>query len=366
MRRELPRLRPCCSIRGIRDLGPHHERLLLAALAQALFDAGMRRINISLDTLDPERFRQVARRDGLEQTLEGIEAARRAGFNPIKINAVSMRGLTENEVVPLARYARERGLEMRFIEYMPIGAYKWDRQNVYFADEILEQLTREFGPVVPVEDQDPRAPAQEFRYTDGGGRLGIIASVSRPFCMRCNRIRLTADGKRAIASALDEVDVKQLLRTDAARRQLPMPFAATCTTNGKATRSTRRASSPLRTMHAIGGCQLRSRDSSRPSTTSLPARYSIVVATRRSKSSCSATTAVADGLSCPPAPAPGDTKPASYATAIPNATAARAFAAPSPMSNRSFGPSSSDSRQASRRRLTARCASSTARPINRS
>src|SRR5205807_4195698 len=131
-------------IDGIRDLGLTTNGLLLSAQAQALYDAGLRRINISLDTLDPDRFRQLARREGLEQTLAGIEAARRAGFDPVKINAVSMRGLTELEVIPLARFARERGLEMRFIEYMPIGADQWERQKVYFADEIMEQLTREF------------------------------------------------------------------------------------------------------------------------------------------------------------------------------------------------------------------------------
>src|SRR5438132_1644243 len=116
----------------------------------------------------------------------------------------------------MARFARAHGLEMRFIEYMPIGADHWERGKVYFAHEILEQLEREVAPLVPVEDYDPRAPAMEFRYTDGGGRVGIIASVSRPFCMRCNRLRLTAEGKlRNCLFALDEVDVKSLLRTSA-------------------------------------------------------------------------------------------------------------------------------------------------------
>src|SRR5271169_3506885 len=123
MRRDMPRLvHLICQIPGIRDVGLTTNGILLADQAQALHDAGLRRINISLDTLDPQRFREVARRDGLERVLEGIEAARKAGFAPIKINAVSIRGLTEHEVVPLARFARAQGLEMRFIEYMPIGA----------------------------------------------------------------------------------------------------------------------------------------------------------------------------------------------------------------------------------------------------
>jgi len=256
MRRDLPRLVELLSaIPGMRDIGLTTNGLLLADHATALRAAGLQRINISLDTLDPDRFRQVARRDGLEQTLEGIEAARQAGFRPIKINAVSMRGLTEHEVIPLARFARERGLEMRFIEYMPIGADQWDRQKVYFADEILEQLSREFGPVVPVEDADPRAPAQEFRYTDGGGCFGIIASVSRPFCMSCNRIRLTADGKlRNCLFALDEVDVKQLLRGNASDEKIADVIRGNVRDKWEGHEiNTSRFIKPLRTMHAIGG-----------------------------------------------------------------------------------------------------------------
>src|SRR6185295_10802432 len=138
--------------------------------------------------------------------------AKKAGFEPIKINAVSIRGVTEFEVVPMARFAREHGLEMRFIEYMPIGADHWEREKVYFAHEILEQLEQEVAPLVPSEEYDPLAPAMEFRYTDGGGRVGIIASVSRPFCQHCNRLRLTAEGKlRNCLFALDEIDIKPLL-----------------------------------------------------------------------------------------------------------------------------------------------------------
>ena len=159
--------------------------------------------------------------------------------------------------MPLARFAREHGLEMRFIEYMPIGADHWERDKVYFAHEILEQLEqRRRARWCPADDYDPRAPAMEFRYTDGGGRVGIIASVSRPFCLSCNRVRLTADGKlRNCLFALDEVDVKTAAaRRRAGRGHRRRRSAATSTTNGKATRSTpSRFIKPLRTMHAIGG-----------------------------------------------------------------------------------------------------------------
>ncbi len=214
MRRDLPRLVAMLNrIEGIRDLGLTTNGLLLADQAKALHDAGLHRINISLDTLDAERFRQVARRDGLDKVLAGIQAAKEAGFERIKLNAVSIRGITEHEVVPLARFARQHGMEMRFIEYMPIGADHWEREKVYFAHEIIDQLEAEVAPLVPAVDYDPRAPAMEFEYADGSGRVGIIASISRPFCLSCNRIRLTCDGKlRNCLFALDEVDVKSLLR----------------------------------------------------------------------------------------------------------------------------------------------------------
>jgi GTP 3',8-cyclase len=256
MRRDLPRLVEMISrVPGIRDIGLTTNGILLADQAQALFDAGLRRINISLDTLHPDRFRQIARRDGLDRVLRGIFAAKKAGFHPIKINAVSIRHFTEQEVVPLAQFAREHGLEMRFIEYMPIGADQWERDKVYFAHEIMEQLDREIAPLVPVADYDRRAPAMEFQYTDGGGRVGIIASVSRPFCLSCNRIRLTADGKiRNCLFALDEVDVKHLLRENAPDEIIADVIRKNVHAKWEGHEiNTSRFIKPLRTMHAIGG-----------------------------------------------------------------------------------------------------------------
>jgi cyclic pyranopterin phosphate synthase len=256
MRRDLPRLvAMLCQVPGIRDVGLTTNGLLLAGQAQALRDAGLRRINVSLDTLDPEKFLLLTRRDGLDKVIEGIRAAKQAGFDPVKINAVSIRGITEAEVVPLARFARDHGLELRFIEYMPIGADHWERAKVYFAHEILEQLEHAVAPLVPVEDYDPRAPAMEFRYTDGGGRVGIIASISRPFCLRCNRLRLTADGKlRNCLFAIDETDVKPLLRggADDGRIAEAVQECVRAKWEGHEI-NTSRFIKPLRTMHAIGG-----------------------------------------------------------------------------------------------------------------
>jgi cyclic pyranopterin phosphate synthase len=256
MRRDLPRLvHMLCGVPGIKDLGLTTNGILLADQAQALFDAGMRRINVSLDALDPGRFRQLSRRDGLERVIAGILAAKKAGFHPVKVNAVSLRGITEAEVVPLARFARKHDLEMRFIEYMPIGADQWERGKVYFAHEILEQLEKEVCPLVPAEDYDPRAPAMEFRYTDGGGRVGIIASVSRPFCMSCNRVRLTAEGKlRNCLFALDETDIKPLLRGGASAAEIAAVVRKNVESKWEGHEiNTARFIKPLRTMHAIGG-----------------------------------------------------------------------------------------------------------------
>jgi GTP 3',8-cyclase len=220
-----------------------------------LFDAGLRRLNVSLDTLDPGRFLRLTRRDGLEKVIEGLFAAKRAGFGPIKVNAVSIRGSTEEDVLPLAHFAREHGFEMRFIEYMPIGADHWERDKVYFAHEILEQLDREVGTLVPAEDYDPRAPAMEFCYTDGGGRIGIIASISRPFCLSCNRVRLTSDGKlRNCLFAVDEADVKALLRGGAPDEEIAEVIRRNVYAKWEGHEiNTARFIKPVRTMHAIGG-----------------------------------------------------------------------------------------------------------------
>ena len=256
MRRDLPRLvRMLCAIPGLRDVGLTTNGILLADQAQELYDAGLRRINISLDTLNPDRFRQLTRRDGLDKVIAGIFAAKKAGFQPIKVNAVSIRGITEHEVVPLGQFARAHGLEVRFIEYMPIGADHWERDKVYFAHEILEQLEQHIAPLVPAADYDPRAPAMDFDYTDGAGRVGIIASISRPFCLSCNRVRLTADGKlRNCLFAIDEADVKGLLRGGAADSAIADVIRRNVHEKWEGHEiNTSRFIKPLRTMHAIGG-----------------------------------------------------------------------------------------------------------------
>src|SRR5262245_37931910 len=144
MRRDLPRLvRMLAEVPGIVDIGLTTNGLLLAEQAGPLVEAGLQRINVSLDTLNPARFHELARRDGLDRVLAGIESAQRAGLNPVKVNAVIIRGINDRDVVPLARHAREQGWELRYIEYMPIGAEVWERNKVYFAHEMLEAIERE-------------------------------------------------------------------------------------------------------------------------------------------------------------------------------------------------------------------------------
>jgi len=207
-------VRKLAAIDGIEDLALTTNGVLLAEQAEELYDAGLRRINVHLDTLDRERFQQITRRDELDKVLEGIETARRLGYGPIKINAVAVKNLVEPDIVPLARYGRERGIEIRYIEFMPLDAQGlWERGRVLLAEDILAMLEREIGPLVEVPDSDPRAPATEYRFADGIGGVGLIASVSRPFCLNCNRIRLTSDGKlRYCLFAIEETDVRALLR----------------------------------------------------------------------------------------------------------------------------------------------------------
>jgi cyclic pyranopterin phosphate synthase len=218
VRRDLARLiEKLNAIEGVRDTALTTNAVLLAQQARDLHAAGLRRLNIHLDTLDRERFRQITRRDDLPRVLAGIDAAVAAGFEQIKINIVAVKNLIEPDLVPMALFCRERGFEPRFIEFMPLDSQSlWDKRKVLLARDIIEILSKEISPLVPAPNRDPRAPATEYLYEDGSGRVGLIASVSEPFCLNCNRIRLTSDGKlRYCLFAIDETDVKGLLRSGA-------------------------------------------------------------------------------------------------------------------------------------------------------
>jgi cyclic pyranopterin phosphate synthase len=257
VRKDLPILiRKLAAIDGVEDLALTTNGVLLAQQAEALYEAGLRRINVHLDTLDRERFIRITRRDDLHKVLDGIETCRRLGYAPIKINAVAVKNLVEPDIVPLAQFGREKGLDVRFIEFMPLDAQGlWLRDKVLFASDILEMLAREICPLVEAPGRDPRAPATDYRFEDGVGGVGFIASVSRPFCLNCNRIRLTADGKlRYCLFALEETDVKGLLRSGASDEELVQVIRSTVRAKwlGHEINSTQFVPPP-RPMYAIGG-----------------------------------------------------------------------------------------------------------------
>ena len=256
LRRDLPLLiQRLAAIPGIRDLALTTNGVLLADQAEALHHAGLRRINVQLDTLDRARFRQITRRDDLPRVLEGLETVQRLGYK-VKLNAVAVKNLVEPDIVPLARYARERGFEVRYIEFMPLDAQNlWDRSKVLLAGDMIDTLSREISPLVPVPDPDPRAPASEYAFSDGIGRVGFIASVSRPFCLNCNRIRLTADGKlRYCLFAIEEDDVKSLMRSGASDAEIAalMRRNVAGKWEGHEINSTKFVAPP-RPMYSIGG-----------------------------------------------------------------------------------------------------------------
>ena len=257
VRKDLPVLiSKLCAIPDVHDVALTTNGVLLPRYAQALYDAGLRRLNIHLDTLDRERFRKITRRDDLGKVLEGIDTAQRVGFQRIKINAVAVKNLVEPDIVPLARFGRERDIEIRYIEFMPLDSQGlWARENVLSADEIIETLSREISPLVEIPDRDPRAPATEYRYADGIGTVGFIASVTRPFCLNCNRVRLTSDGKlRYCLFAIEETDVRALLRSDAPDAEIAALIRATVHSKwlGHEINSSKFVAPP-RPMYAIGG-----------------------------------------------------------------------------------------------------------------
>ena len=207
---------------GIDDVALTTNGMLLADHAQALRMAGLHRLNISLDTLRPETFLRISRREGLDQVLAGIAAAQEVGFDKIKLNAVAIKDLTEPDVVPLAHFAREHGLELRFIEFMPLDADgNWSDDQVLSGNQILDLLELEFGPLVPLPVINPSQPATDYRYSDRDATIGFINPVTQPFCSDCNRLRLTAEGQvRNCLFSTVEWDARELLRSGASDDEL--------------------------------------------------------------------------------------------------------------------------------------------------
>jgi cyclic pyranopterin phosphate synthase len=232
VRKDLPVLiRKLVDIPGVKDIALTTNGVLLARHAKALYDAGLRRLNIHLDTLDRERFLRITRRDDLDKVLEGIAEAQRLGFGPMKINAVAVKNLLEQDLVPLARFGRENGIEIRYIEFMPLDAQGiWARNSVLTAGEMIEILSREISPLLEIPD-------------------------GRPFCLNCNRIRLTSDGKlRYCLFAIEETDMKSLLRNGAPDDEIAATIRAAVREKwiGHEINSSQFVAPP-RPMHSIGG-----------------------------------------------------------------------------------------------------------------
>lgn len=216
VRKDLPELvRQLAAVKGVEDIAMTTNGIFLKDLAGPLRAAGLQRVNVSLDTLVREKFFEICRRDALEKVLEGIREAERVGFRPIKINAVAIRGFTDDEILDFAVLARENAFQVRFIEFMPLDSENvWERQKVLPGREILDRIHARF-PLLPVNNSK-KEPATLYRFQDGvGGDIGIIPSVTEPFCENCNRIRITSDGKlRTCLFSLTETDIRAHLRGD--------------------------------------------------------------------------------------------------------------------------------------------------------
>ncbi len=236
------------------DLAMTTNGATLRHCADARRQAGLKRLNISLDTLDREKFDRMTRRDELHNVLAGIEAAQEAGFAPVKINTVVERGVNDDEIVDLARFGRERGLEVRFIEFMPLDASDaWQRSQVVGQDELVATLAAEW----PLEQVPARgaAPADRWRYADGGGVVGVIPTVTKPFCGDCDRVRLTADGQfRTCLFATNEFDLRELLRNGASDADIEACIEAAVGTKWAGHQINQvNFIRPARTMSQIGG-----------------------------------------------------------------------------------------------------------------
>ena len=255
-RKDLPELvRAIAAVPGVKDLALTTNGILLSKLAAPLKAAGLHRLNVSLDTLRGEKFVHIARRDGFKSVWEGLAAAEAAGFRPLKINMVVMRGVNDDEVVDFAGLARERDWRLRFIEFMPLdGDGAWTRDQVVPGREILERIHARW-PLDLSAGGPLRDPARVYRFLDGRGEVGVIASVSEPFCGSCDRVRVTPDGKlRTCLFSTWETDLRGPLRAGASDAEIEELFRG-AVARKEAGHGINRADfvKPARTMHAIGG-----------------------------------------------------------------------------------------------------------------
>ena len=243
-------------IPGVTDLAMTTNAHFLAGRAAALKEAGLQRITVSLDSLTPDRFALLTGRHGLTQVLAGIDAAIAAGLSPVKVNCVVIRGINDDQVVSFAELARDKGIDVRFIEFMPLdNGQVWKRELVVTGEEVRARIAERY-PLEPLPGRSASETARRWRFADGSpGEVGFINPVSQPFCGHCSRIRLTADGMiRTCLFSTTEYDIKQLLRAGATRRELVgFILAAIEKKEDRHHINDTDFVQPLRTMSCIGG-----------------------------------------------------------------------------------------------------------------
>lgn len=242
-------------VEGIDDIAMTTNAFFLKDQARRLREAGLQRLNISLDALDPEKFKHVNRRDCLQQVLDGLAEASKVGYKAIKINAVAMRNFSESEIMRLIELGRSDGFEIRFIEFMPLDADQmWERDKVLFGSEIIDLIKQKYE-LIPIKNSLEVGPASEFNFADGKGKIGIITAVSNPFCDYCNRIRMTADGKlRTCLFSTREHNLKELLRSGQTDEEIAETIRQAVLIKEPGHKiNLDDFERPTRAMHAIGG-----------------------------------------------------------------------------------------------------------------
>ena len=256
MRKNLPVLiKMLNEVDGIDDIAMTTNAYFLKDQAQSLKDAGLKRLNVSLDALDHKKFRDVNRRDCLQSVLDGLDTARKVGFKSIKINAVAVRNFSETEIMSLIEMGRSDGFEIRFIEFMPLDSDKvWERDKVLFGHEIVNMIKENYE-LVPIDNSLEIGPASEYNFADGKGKIGIITAVSNPFCDHCNRIRMTADGKlRTCLFSTEETNLKELIRSGATDKTIIETLKQAVLVKEPGHKiNLDDFERPTRAMHAIGG-----------------------------------------------------------------------------------------------------------------
>jgi len=252
LRKELERLvRMLSRLPGLPGLCLTTNGSTLAEKIGALKAAGLKRLNVSIDTLDPAKFKRITQRGDLSKVLEGLFAARQHGLAPIKINAVIERGVNDDDIIPLVEFGRQHGFTLRLIEYMDVGnANQWQSAKMVSKREMLETIHARF-PLKEARREDASAPSVDYEFLDGRGEVGVIASVTEPFCSSCTRVRLTADGKLVTCLFSEQGhDLKMLLRNGADDAEITKTIAAIWSN-----RTDRYSDERLEAMNSAGGYQ---------------------------------------------------------------------------------------------------------------